>query len=22
TFTADRKNAEKVLSTLGDCSND
>ncbi|MGS5103971.1 hypothetical protein ACVD2D_24410, partial [Escherichia coli] len=20
--TADRKNAEKVLSTLGDCSND
>ncbi|HGX1859387.1 hypothetical protein ACEZEE_03755, partial [Escherichia coli] len=21
-FTADRKNAEKVLSTLGDCSND
>ena len=22
TFTADRKNTEKVLSTLGDCSND
>ncbi|HGX1857656.1 hypothetical protein ACVN78_05035, partial [Escherichia coli] len=21
-FTAERKNAEKVLSTLGDCSND
>ncbi|MCW8050631.1 hypothetical protein OHU20_23820, partial [Escherichia coli] len=21
-FTADRKNAEKVLSTPGDCSND
>ncbi|MGV6386597.1 hypothetical protein ACVN78_13880, partial [Escherichia coli] len=21
-FTADRKNTEKVLSTLGDCSND